>query len=286
MALSGNTKDQKIGLVLGSGAVRGLAQIGIIKAMVERNISIDVIAGTSIGAIVGACYARMLTKSKDFRSTFSKMSWDDLYTFADLNLDSILRGFFRVGKVLSWLKDVFGDLAFSDLDIPLAIVTTDLRTGEEVVIREGSVLDAVMASISIPSIFTPVKVGKHTLIDGAFVNPVPVNVARDLGASFLIACDTTGSLPGKDKRQETKRLVRMFSRRNKHFAESAGAMFKLLKQTIHYMESGIVKSQLHKADIVISPHLDDIDMLAFSQSQEVIVRGYDAAHKTLAAALA
>ena len=181
-------KKKKVGLVLGSGAARGLAHIGVIKALEEDNVSIDMIAGTSIGALVGACYAKK-GEIADFEEVVLNMDWKRLLQLADPNLAFMLKGFVQGEKVKELLKTILGDIEFKDLKIPLAVVATDVNTGEEVIIKEGSVVEAVRASISIPVIFTPVKFKDRFLIDGGLVNPVPVGVAKRMGATSIIVCN-------------------------------------------------------------------------------------------------
>lgn len=181
-------KNQKIGLALGSGAAKGLAHVGIIKALEEEGIKIDMIAGSSIGAIIGACYA-MKGSTKDIEALILKIDWKKLAQLLDPNIALFFKGVFFGKKVKDFLKTIIGDVEFKDLKIPLAVVATDAESGEEVVIREGSVIDAVRASISIPGIFTPVKIKNRFLMDGGVINPVPVSVAKQMGADFIIACN-------------------------------------------------------------------------------------------------
>jgi len=191
-------KRPKIGLALGSGAARGLAHIGALKALIEEGISIDMLAGSSMGALVGACYAKE-GEIANFEEIVLKTNWKQLVRLADPNLALLFRGFIHGQKVKELLRTIIGDIEFKDLKIPLAIVAADANTGEEVVIKEGSVIEAVRASISIPAIFMQVKFSAQGgsasggrdrfLIDGGIVNPVPVKVVKDMGATFVIACN-------------------------------------------------------------------------------------------------
>ncbi len=190
-------KKKKIGLVLGSGAARGLAHIGVIKALEEENIPIDMIAGTSMGALIGACYAKN-GDITDFEEVILKMDWRRLLQLVDFNLAVMFKGFVRGDKVKELLKTIIGDIEFKDLKIPLVVVATDVNTGEEVIIKEGSVVEAVRASISIPVVFMPVKFKGKFLIDGGIVNPVPVDVIKRMGATSIIACNVIHD-PGKRK---------------------------------------------------------------------------------------
>jgi len=306
-----DSSKHKTGLVLGSGAARGFSQIGVIKALVEHGVNIDMIAGTSVGAVVGACYAKLLTK-KGFNKTLSKADWNKVFHVADMDLDSMFNGFADEKKITEWLKHVIGDVSFEDLSIPLAIVAADAHTGEEVVIKNGSVLKAIKASISIPVLFTPVKFGERLLVDGAFANPVPVDVAKDMGATFLIACDTTRSGADKRIKEVKQKIMKSLDTQNRRFMQNALGvkrtlrklvnnatansyekrrsidrnvlrMFRTLKQTLHSIESEVVKAQLRKADIVITPDVSHIDMLAFSRGKEAVIKGYEATIRVLAA---
>lgn len=181
-------KRLKIGLALGSGAARGLAHIGVLKALEEKGVPIDMIAGSSIGALVGACYARK-GEISDLEEVILKTDWKQLARLADPNLSLLFKGVIHGKKVKELLKTLIGDIEFKDLKIPLAIVATDANTGEEIIIKKGSVVEAVRASISIPAIFIPVKFKDRFLIDGGIVNPIPVNIVKDMGATFIIACN-------------------------------------------------------------------------------------------------
>jgi len=186
---------KKVGLVLGSGAARGLAHVGAVKALQEQRIPVDCIAGASIGALVGACYARN-GDITEFEHVVLKTDFKRFLGLVDVNLALMSKGLVQGNKVKELLKPLIGDVTFKDLQIPLAVVATDVYTGEEVILREGSVLEAVRASISMPVIFTPVKIGKKFLIDGGVVDPLPVKVARSMGAGRVIACNVVHD-PGK-----------------------------------------------------------------------------------------
>jgi NTE family protein len=199
-----NKKKLKTGLALGSGAARGLAHIGVLHALKEKNISIDMVAGSSMGALVGACYARN-GEITDFEEIVLKMDWKRLALLADPNLALFFKGVIHGKKVKALLKTIIGDSLFKDLKVPLAVVTTDVNTGEEVVIKTGSVVEAVRASISMPAIFTPVKLQNRFLMDGGIVNPVPVSVVKDMGATFVIACNVTRNPQNKRQLSPVKK---------------------------------------------------------------------------------
>ncbi|GAI40102.1 unnamed protein product, partial [marine sediment metagenome] len=178
-------KERKIGLALSGGGARGLAHIGVLEVLQKEGIPIDMIAGTSAGALIGAIYAR----GKDANLIKNKvlgLDWKRLASLVDLALPR--SGFIGGKKVTNLLREfIGGDIKFGDLKIPLTCVATDIITGEEVAIKEGSVLQAVRASISIPALFTVVKWKGRYLVDGGLVNPVPVSVLKEMGADFIIA---------------------------------------------------------------------------------------------------
>jgi NTE family protein len=180
-------KIPKIGLALSGGAARGLAHIGVLKALKEESIPIDMIAGTSAGAAIGACYAKDRVVAT-LEEMALGMDWKKLARFADLNLILLGKGFLHGQRVKSLLTAcIGGDIKFEDLEIPLAVVAADVQSMEEIVIDKGSVVEAVRASISLPVVFTPVKWGERFLIDGGVVNPMPVDVVRSMGAEIVIA---------------------------------------------------------------------------------------------------
>ena len=173
----------KIGLALGSGASRGWAHIGVIQALEELGIHIDVVAGCSIGAYVGAAYSSgKLAELQEWVESLTE--WQ---VFALMGV-----GFYRGGlvsglKVFKALEDNFAFQQFSDLNKPFAAVATDLYSGREVDFLKGSVIDAVRASCAIPGLFPPVCIDNRWLVDGGVVNPVPVNLCRALGADIVFA---------------------------------------------------------------------------------------------------
>jgi NTE family protein len=173
----------KIGLALGGGAARGLSHIGVLKVLDEQGIYPDVIAGTSIGAMVGALYAYGY-KASEIEQLVLGMDWKKLVYLADITMS--FNSLFKGKRVISLLKSILGDLTFSQLKCDFACVATDIINGEQVVLHNGSLVEAVRASISLPGIFTPVEVEGRYLVDGGLVNTVPVSVCRQMGAGYVI----------------------------------------------------------------------------------------------------
>ncbi len=184
---------KKLGFALGSGGSRGVAHIGFLQAMEEVGIKPDFITGCSMGSIVGACYcAGVLPET--MKKTAFKLKLTD---FASLNIMPFRKnGLFAMNKARKILCDLMGDITFADLNIPFACVATDLERGNIAVLSEGSVIDAIIASSSIPGIFTPATVGNKTmLVDGGILERVPTRELKQMGADVVVAVDVLGNLP-------------------------------------------------------------------------------------------
>jgi len=248
-------RKRKIGLALGGGAARGLAHIGVLEVLEKEGIPIDMIAGTSAGAAIGALYAqgKHASQIKDLVINIKRMQFLSL---VDLALPR--SGFIEGTRIKNLLKSVIGDIKFSDLRIPLACVATDIRSGEEVVISQGSVLEGVRASISIPVIFTAVKWRDRYLVDGGLVNPVPVRTVREMGADFVIAVNV---IPDTGNRTQQ-------AKKHKH-----PGMFQVMLQSIYIATYSLVRASLEMADIVIEPQLTNIGYGDFRHSRDCILQG-------------
>lgn len=178
-----SSKRRKIGLALGSGAARGLAHIGVLKVLEEEQIAVHRIAGTSAGSLIGSLFCSGFSWQK-IKETARDIDWGDLVspTWPTLGIVSPE----KIEKTLSRLLQGRG---FDDLAIPFGAVAVDITTGEEVVLRSGSVARAVRASCSIPGIFEPTEIEGRLLVDGGLVNDVPTTVVKDMGADRVIGVD-------------------------------------------------------------------------------------------------
>lgn len=264
-------QKRKIGLALGSGAVRGLAHIGVLEVLETEGIPIDMIAGTSTGAAIGALYAQGKSASV-IKSTALDLSWRRLASMVDLTLPKT--GFISGKRIKHWLELVIGrDIEFSDLGIPLACVATDIMTGEEIVLDRGSVPEAVRASISIPGIFTVVKLGGRYLVDGGLVNPVPVSVLKRMGAGFIIAVNVIPDISANDR---THWMGNERARKEKE-----PNIINIIMQSIYIGTHSVAKHSLENADTVIQPQVAHIGPTDFRQAKDCIQEGEAAAQASI-----
>lgn len=187
-----------LGLALGSGGARGWAHIGVIRALMEADIPIHAIAGASIGAFVGAIHAAgELDELEEF---VRELDWKGIMALFDLTFPT--SGLLDGNKVYELLTEHLLDLCIEDAGIPFCCVATDLITGQEVQLRTGSMADAVRASISIPGVFTPFEREGCFLGDGGIVNPVPVDVVRQMGSDLVLAVNLNHSPSPIDREEE------------------------------------------------------------------------------------
>ena len=252
---------KKVGLALGGGAARGLAHIGVLEVLEREGIPVDMIAGTSAGAAIGALYAEGRPASQ-IKELALNTGWRRLVSLVDLTLPR--SGLIEGTKIKKLLRSIIGDISFSDLKIPLACVATDIRSGEEVVIKDGPVLEAVRASISIPAIFTAVKWQDRYLVDGGLVNPVPVRTVRKMGADLVIAVNV---------------IPPMGVRIQPSPESKAPGIFQAVLHSLYIATYSLVRSGLAEADIVIEPKLPRIGYGDFHRISDSIAQGEIAAEE-------
>lgn len=254
---------------MGGGAARGLAHIGVLEVLEQERIPIDMIAGTSIGGMVGAFRAQGKDPSL-MKEMALKLNLVKLLSLADLALPK--SGLLGGKAVINLLKKTMGkDVQFNELPIPLALVATDIITGEEVVIDEGSVLEGVRASISIPGIFTLAKRQGRYLVDGGLVNPVPVSVLKKMGANFIIAVNVMPDV-GIRVRQLKKEGKKEWKEPN---------IFNVILQSLYISTYIITKASIEGADITISPDTTKINPGDFHRARECIEQGEIAAREAM-----
>ena len=175
----------KVGIALSGGAVRGLSHIGILKVLEREKVYINFIAGTSIGALIGALYASGI-KIDEIEQIVKTAKWREL---VDFTIPKI--GLIAGKKVEDYIKKILKNKKFEELSIPLSIVATDLNTGEKIIFNTGDVIKAIRASISVPGIFEPILDNNSIFVDGGLVDPIPVDIVKGMGADIVIAVDLT-----------------------------------------------------------------------------------------------
>ncbi len=245
--------SKKIGLALGSGGARGLAHLGVIELLEKENIPINVIAGTSMGSIIGGLYASDIPV-KYMKGLARELDWDNL---SDITFPR--KGLIKGEKMLQLFQILTKRKNFSDLKIPFAAIACDIEHGERIVIKTGSVARAIRASIAIPGIFVPFSHQGKYLVDGALLDRVPVSATRKLGADIVIAVDI--------------RISEVNSPVNN--------IFDVLFNTFDIMQYEFQKLKNSGADITINPDLADITTFDLERSHECIEAGYRAAQKKL-----
>jgi len=254
--------DCLIGLALGSGAALGLAHVGILRVLEREKIPVDVLAGTSIGALIGALWASGRSAS-DIEKIIS-IFHSRIATLRLVDLTWPGRGLIKGREVRRFLRSQFGDKTFYDLRMPLKVIACDLEKRKEVVLDEGPLVDAIMASIAIPGIFQPVKIKGVALVDGGIINPVPTNVLMRAGASKIIAVNTLSS-PEDVQRSERK----------------ISNIFDFIVNTVEAGEYLLAEMSCQSADIAMHPILPTADWYEFYKAGELIKRGEEEALKYL-----
>jgi len=291
-----------VALVLGSGSSRGWAHIGAIEALEEEGIPIDFISGCSVGSYVGAIYASgSLQSLKDF---VLRMDGKRVFSYFDVVFprSGLLNGTKKVAELFSMHTDYE---RFSDLNIPVTMVATDLHKGEKVVLKSGNLLQALRATMSIPGLFAPARVRGRWLIDGGVVDPVPVGVARATEADVVIAVDLNSGIASRrmqkqnDKEYETtgqkdtKFKIELLTKLTEYY-ETAEVTFKekinkllgrdidlpdiidTVMTSINIMQERITRINLavEPPDILVQPRLAALKMMDFDQVNLTIDEGY------------
>jgi NTE family protein len=309
-------KHKRVGLALGSGGARGWAHLGVLQALREKGIEVDVVAGTSMGAVIGAFFAAR--RADVLRELAGDLDWKRLRPFfweVTLSRSGLTDG----RKLLEEFRKMLGLREFRELDLPFRAVATDLDTGGEVVLSSGNLLQAVRASISIPGLFSPVRVGKRLLVDGGLVNPVPVSVAREMGAQTVIAVDVSQGIepeplavPRKSRKAESARgplalprpasaeekagatglldsfraeIEKKVNRLRAAAADAAArpAVTDVLVRSVRIAEARIAlaRRQSEPPDVLIEPQVGGLGTLEFHRAQDAIAAGYAAAKRAL-----
>ena len=297
----------KIGIALGGGAARGWAHIGVMRALISAGICPDIIAGTSIGAVVGGCHAAgQLDDVEDFARDMTRRS---ILSYLDFNLAGT--GLITGRRLGERLKESLGDLRIEDLDKKFTAVATEIGTGHEVWLSRGRLVDAVRASYALPGIFKPVKFASRWLFDGALVNPVPISVCRALGARYVIAVnlnfdvssrgtvgahldiapnevdgendnDLDDEPPPVDEKNGVA-VRRLLQRQVFGKGENAPGISTVMIDAFNIVQDRIARSRLagDPPDAMISPKLYGIGPFDFHRADELITQGRIAAERDI-----
>lgn len=244
-----------MGLALGAGAARGMAHLGVLRVLVQAGVPIDMIAGSSIGSVFGALYA----VGADLELLVGLAERLSQKHLIDLTVPRL--GLIRGNKIEEMLRLLTKGKTFDELSLPLYVVAVDIETGEKVIINKGSVAEAVRASIAIPGIFHPKRLDGRLLVDGAVLNSVPIDVARENGADFVIAVDV--KYGGLAKRA------------------SINNIFDVILHSIDLLQLEVARVSSAECDILIQPNLAHINPARFDQAVECIRLGEEAAHAAL-----
>lgn len=235
----------KVGVALGSGAARGLANLGVLQVLKEADVPIHAITGTSAGAIIAGLYAAGVDL-KMIERLSTVLDWSDLTSWTLRR-----RGLVSPEKIHGMLRVLTRDLHFEDLPLPCAVVATDLISGKEVVINSGPVADGIRASLSIPGVFIPFEKETMLLVDGALVNRVPGNVCRKLGADLVIGVDV-GFAPLRSRIRNLPDVI---------------------IQTIDILSRQMAQSYIPDVDILIEPDLGNVTLTQLNRAREIIEKG-------------
>jgi NTE family protein len=243
----------RIALVLGGGAARGFAHVGVIRALEQEKIPIDMVVGTSVGGLIGAIYAADVS-SFDLEWTAFQLEKDDLFDFGVLNAVTGM-GFAKGDKLEAWVKSHIKTTNIENMKIPFAAVATDLNWGYKVVLDRGSVARAIRASAAIPGVFQPVQHQGKILVDGGVVDNIPISVAKAKGADIVIAVDISANIG------------------NTNITNLVGVTL----QATNIMFALNVEQSKKGADILITPMgIGDIGMLDFTQKKRCMQAGIQA----------
>lgn len=289
------THQPSVGVALSGGGAAAMAHVGILEVLLEAGLRVDVVAGTSFGAVVGAAFAAdALSRFRDIMCTLTRgrvlRLFDPTWPYC---------GLIEGRRCLDLVAECLGD-RIETLTVPYAAVATDLHSGDRVVLRSGKVLDAVRASIAIPGLFTPHRDGARILVDGGLVDPVPVAVARQLGARFVIAMSvlrlppTDERISPKDRRRIPTQLLKGARLRRQRVAESHHVddivstdqpprLFDVLSLSSALIQTQIAAARLreHPPDALITLPPLRLGLFDFHRAPEVIAAGRAAATAAL-----
>lgn len=243
-----------VSLALGGGAARGIAHIGVLKAIEDLGVHVDSVAGTSAGAIIGSLYCKGYS-SKEIWEVVAGLSWGEL---VDLSFSGM--GLAKTDKLEKLLRELLDDCEFSELGIPFRAVAVDISNAEEVILETGNVARAALASAAIPGIFEPVKIAGRYLVDGGVSNNVPTEVVAAMGGGKLLAVDLNAS---RADQAEPKNMV------------------DVTLKTFAVLMWNMSKRGREAAELLVQPDLDGFRYHDLARAEELFRRGEEAARQVL-----
>ncbi|MCW8906246.1 MAG: patatin-like phospholipase RssA [Sedimenticola sp.] len=291
----------RIGLALGSGSARGWAHIGVIKALEEQGIKPDIVAGCSVGALVGAAYCG--GNLDGLEQWVRDLSFWDVVKLLDVRMAG---GLIEGGSLMGSFEDKIRDANIEDLPLPFAAVASDLGSGREIWLQKGALMAAVRASIALPGLFSPVELEGRWLVDGGLTNPVPVSLCRAMGADVIIAVNLNSDIVGRHLRSrngtrsairsEQRDLFRQLMKRvnsgllesllahwsqEKRDRKAVPGMFEVMASSINIMQDRITKSRMagDPPDVLLSPRLAQLGLLEFDRAEEAIDEGQESVQR-------
>lgn len=293
-------RKPKIGIALGGGAARGWAHIGVLKALIEAGIAPDIIAGTSIGAVAGGCYAA--GKLDDLEAFALSLNRRKMFGFLDFNFSG--SGLISGRRLCSELDGHLKDILITDLNRKFVAVATELGTGHEIWLSKGRLVPAMHASYALPGIFRPVHLNGRWLIDGTFVNPIPVSACRALGANVVIAVNLNADtfvkgsvIPDQGALEEDllpdisepspvgngRGARRLLQRQFFGDGNDAPGISSVMMDAFNIAQDRIARSRMagDPPDLVISPKVGKIRLFDFHCAHLSIPAGYEAAKREI-----
>jgi NTE family protein len=296
----GSIRRPVIGLALGGGAARGFAHIGILKTLLANGIVPNVVVGTSIGAVVGGAYAAgQLDTLEEWARSLQGVR--NILGYLDIRLNG--SGLIGGEKLATRLEESIGPTLIEDLGVKFATVATEVRTGHEIWLTRGRLVDAMRASYALPGIFSPVLIGDRWLVDGALVNPVPVSAARALGAEIVIAANLSSDIfthsttiyshgampaPAAETAVAKRRFPRLFSPEKTVKREFFGGggrpgISSVMVDAFNIMQDRITRARLagDPPDMLITPRVGQIGWFDFHRADDLIAFGARAAERAL-----
>jgi NTE family protein len=308
--LGGNAKRRRpsVGIVLGAGAARGWSHIGAIQELIAMGVAPSIVVGASAGAVVGGCFAAgRLEQLETFTRALTKRR---VFGLMDVSFSG--GGLIGGNKLRTRLEESLGGLNIEDLPIRFASVATEVGTGHEIWLKNGPLIDAICASYALPGIFAPVRWGGRWLMDGALVNPVPINVARALGADKVIAINISSDVltrgtaiqdplyfvekkdsdEAKAEAEVEKKIgimdslsrgAGLFRRQFANGADGIPSIASVMADAFNITQDRIMRSRLagDPPDVLITARMSRIGLFEFHRADELIALGREAARKAI-----